>query len=245
MLWFIMILFAVLSIVLLTGKGAFLIAGYNTAGETERSQYNEKLLCRVMGGGMSVFTVLIALDAFSGGGFSSTLGGVHPVLIAVTIVVMLVLSNTICRKKNSPEILIVNMESAKRRRLFSGIFTGVILVLATALFFTGKVKANPEEDILKIQCSYWPGIEIPYDNIESLSLMEGLDKGARTNGLGTYRISAGKWQNAEFGSYRLYANARCKTYIVMEVKKEIIVINAEDEKSTQSLLTKIKEKSPL
>lgn len=31
------------------GKGAFLIAGYNTMSEKEKAQYDEKALCRSMG----------------------------------------------------------------------------------------------------------------------------------------------------------------------------------------------------
>ena len=50
--WAVVILFAVLSIVLLMGKGSFLLAGYNTASKKEKSKYNEKRLCRVVGGGL-------------------------------------------------------------------------------------------------------------------------------------------------------------------------------------------------
>ncbi len=31
------------------GKGAFLIAGYNTASKAEKARYDEKTLCRFMG----------------------------------------------------------------------------------------------------------------------------------------------------------------------------------------------------
>ena len=42
-------LFAVMGILLLCGKGAFLIAGYNTMSETEKNAIDEKRLCRFMG----------------------------------------------------------------------------------------------------------------------------------------------------------------------------------------------------
>ena len=38
-----------LAVVFFCGKGSFLIAGYNTASEAEKSRYDEKLLCRFMG----------------------------------------------------------------------------------------------------------------------------------------------------------------------------------------------------
>lgn len=39
-------LFLILGILLWNGKGAFLIAGYNTSSKEEKSKYNEKALCR-------------------------------------------------------------------------------------------------------------------------------------------------------------------------------------------------------
>ena len=42
-------LFAALGIALLHGKGAFLIAGYNTMSDAEQSAIDEKRLCKFMG----------------------------------------------------------------------------------------------------------------------------------------------------------------------------------------------------
>lgn len=43
------LLFVALGIVFFTGKGRFLIAGYNAASPEKKSQYDEKALCRAMG----------------------------------------------------------------------------------------------------------------------------------------------------------------------------------------------------
>ena len=42
-------LFVLLGILFSRGKGAFLIAGYNTASAVEKARYNERALCRFMG----------------------------------------------------------------------------------------------------------------------------------------------------------------------------------------------------
>lgn len=47
----------ILGIILWRGKGAFLIAGYNTASPTEKAKYDEKALCR------SVAVMLFAMAA--------------------------------------------------------------------------------------------------------------------------------------------------------------------------------------
>lgn len=57
--WILIIVFAVVSLVLLSGHGSGLIAGYNTLTETEKNKYNKKRICRVMGIGMLIITILL------------------------------------------------------------------------------------------------------------------------------------------------------------------------------------------
>lgn len=54
------ILCLILSLVLLSGHGSFLIAGYNTATKKEKAEYNEKKLCRAVGGFMLFVAVMTA-----------------------------------------------------------------------------------------------------------------------------------------------------------------------------------------
>ena len=54
-------IFTVLSIILLSGHGSWFISGYNTASKEEKEKYDEKKLCRTMGIGMSVITILILI----------------------------------------------------------------------------------------------------------------------------------------------------------------------------------------
>ena len=44
-----LLVFLLLGLVFSRGKGAFLIAGYNTASRAEKERYDEKALCRFMG----------------------------------------------------------------------------------------------------------------------------------------------------------------------------------------------------
>ena len=43
------LLFVLLGIIFSRGKGAFLIAGYNTSSKEEKSKYDEKALCKAVG----------------------------------------------------------------------------------------------------------------------------------------------------------------------------------------------------
>lgn len=44
-----LVIFLFFSIMFLNGKGAMLIAGYNTLDEEERAKYDEKALCKAVG----------------------------------------------------------------------------------------------------------------------------------------------------------------------------------------------------
>lgn len=62
----IMIPFLIFAIVLSQGKGAFLLAGYNTMKESKKEIYNEKALAKFMGKIMYGYSFCILLWALDG-----------------------------------------------------------------------------------------------------------------------------------------------------------------------------------
>ncbi|MFD1708823.1 DUF3784 domain-containing protein [Siminovitchia sediminis] len=67
MVHFIIIIpFLIFAIVLSKGKGAFLIAGYNTKSEEEKAKYDEVALCKFMGKVSYGICFSIFLGALSG-----------------------------------------------------------------------------------------------------------------------------------------------------------------------------------
>lgn len=97
--WILVAAFAVLSIVLLSGKGSFLIAGYNTSSQKEKSNFNEKRLCRVVGGGLGIVTIIIGINAFYKFTVPPALSWLMPWGLLATVTAILVLANTICKTK--------------------------------------------------------------------------------------------------------------------------------------------------
>ena len=96
--WIVFVIFAVLSIVLLSGHGSWVISGYNTASKEEKEKYDEKKLCRTMGIGMSIISILILIMGL----FESVLPAffvyIAVGIIVVDFVVIIILGNTLCRK---------------------------------------------------------------------------------------------------------------------------------------------------
>ena len=97
-IWILAVIFLVLSIVLLTGRGSWLIAGYNTASKEEKSKYDEKKLCRVMGAGMAVITVMLFIMGLGEDVLPAAFAYVFAAVTIIDCVVMIVLCNTICKK---------------------------------------------------------------------------------------------------------------------------------------------------
>lgn len=96
--WVVFAIISIISLVLLSGHGENLIAGYNTASNEEKSKYITKKLCRVVGGGMSIVAILILIMTIG-----ETILPAYFVYISLTITVVdcilvIVLANTICKK---------------------------------------------------------------------------------------------------------------------------------------------------
>ncbi len=97
--WLIVVLFAVLSGVFLSGRGSWLIAGFNTASREKKERYDEKKLCRVTGGGLAVITVVIAFTLLFEDRLPASFANVLGIIIMMVVAGIIYLENKICKKK--------------------------------------------------------------------------------------------------------------------------------------------------
>ena len=80
------------------GKGSWLIAGYNTASEEEKSKINKEKLCRAMGAMTGCLALLTALLAyFDNESFAIFYG----IALCVLVVLTGIHVNKKCQKKSS------------------------------------------------------------------------------------------------------------------------------------------------
>ncbi|MEG0978608.1 MAG: DUF3784 domain-containing protein [Oscillospiraceae bacterium] len=242
LIWFVVAIFAVLSILLLMGKGSFLIAGYNTSSQAEKAQYDEKKLCRVMGIGMLIITLLLLVSAIFQFDFPKHFQWVLPVGITIDVVVMIIASNTMC--KNKDEDAITNSEQEKSLKSKAGTIATVVIVFLIGAFvcvsmFTGSVEINAGQKDIAIDVSMWSDDKILYKDIESVKYSKNVNLGTRTNGLGNLKIQAGQFNNEKFGNYYLYSNVDCKEYIILKTKYKTVLINDTDGAKTKQLYNQI------
>lgn len=251
-MWGIVILFAVLSILFICGKGSFLSAGYNTASAKEKARYDEKKLCRITGIGMAIITLFLIImilfeEKAPGVVFSLTLLGTIAVVIGC-----LALSNTICVRKNveiTPEMLSEAKEAIQKQEknnrkvaIGTGIFMVVIFAIEGVLLLTGEIKVVLNENNMEIDASYVGDKVLDYSDIEGVSFEEEFRFGSRVGGFGSFKLNEGRFKNTEFGRYTLYAYIKCRSVVVMRTEEDIIVVNAESREETEKLYLQILEK---
>ena len=97
--WIIVTILVVVSIILLMGKGSLLIAGYNLLPKEIKQKYNTKRLCRVVGGGTSIITVIMVIATLYRFEMPYTISWIIPWGLFGTIAVVGILACTICKRK--------------------------------------------------------------------------------------------------------------------------------------------------
>ncbi|MBR6780022.1 MAG: hypothetical protein IKM24_03290, partial [Clostridia bacterium] len=71
---------------------------------------------------------------------------------------------------------------------------------------------------------------------------ETFQKGRRTNGFGSPRLSMGQFENEEFGAYTLYAYTETESAVVLRSDGNILVLNGKDEAQTVEMFNLLQEK---
>lgn len=233
-----------ISLVLLMGKGGFLIAGYNTASEKERRKYNEKKLCRTVGAYMALITVLVLGAEILGENIPDwymalVMGGVF-----VGLIPTLLYANLGCRVKPGEEILLEEKELKRKKTRNIGTAVIVLITIAALAFsavllFTGDVKVLIQDDQLEIRGSYWSDYELPLSEIRTITYREDFETGRKRMGVNSLQLNEGTFQNSEFGEYTIYSYARCEDFVVMETTEGVLVINGKTPEETRTLYEKI------
>lgn len=97
-IWVVFVILAVISIVLISGHGGGLVAGYNAASKEEKAGYDEKRLCRTVGIGIAVIAFLVLASGLFANVLPASFAYVLLGAVLVDIIVIFIIGNTVCRK---------------------------------------------------------------------------------------------------------------------------------------------------
>ena len=91
------IILVIFGVIILIGKGDFLVAGYNTASKEKKQKINVKRLRLVIGGFLIIVALTLSLPFLIGNEENTRM--ITIITIVVMTIVCLLLANTWCIKK--------------------------------------------------------------------------------------------------------------------------------------------------
>ena len=221
------IIFLIISILLLMGKGSFLIAGYNTASEKEKAKYNEKKLCRIVGLGFLVMTCgLFSLFMLKDIGLYIMIG-----TFIVGMAIIFIGSEYASVERNQ-----------KKTKMSIGIGVLITVILGAfimGVMFIGDIDIEYNDDCVQLSGTFVSSSKIDYDDILKVEYCDDFDIGRKKNGINNAVVEAGRYYNDEFGNYHLYAYTHSSHYVIIYTKNEIFVVSGENEKQTQNIYNQL------
>ena len=111
----------------------------------------------------------------------------------------------------------------------------VILLVVGAMLMTGEIEIRYGDTALEIKADYWENVTVPYVDIDHMEYRNQDEPGARDFGFGSFKLLLGRFQNDEFGLYTRYSYAGCDSCVVLTVGDRVLVVNGQDEESTQEI----------
>jgi hypothetical protein len=235
------VLLGVATVLLLAGKGSFLISGYNTSSAKDKAKYNEKKLCRVMGfGTLSIFLSMLLVCIF--GIDTRWTMIVFLVTVFISVIAILLLTNTICYSEEFKQNKQAFHKETKKGSIVTTLTVIGIAIIAFVLLLTGDIKVQYGDTSFTVNASYWPNRTISYDTIDKVTYENNISVGDRTNGVGSFRLNEGKFHNSAYGKYFLYSYVDCKEFVKLDTSDGIIVINGKTPEATKEIYNTLLQK---
>lgn len=239
------IIFAAVTIALLSGHAGFLIAGYNTASAAEKAQYNAKKLSRLVGVGFAPITVVIGLLTVFQDNPPAWLLAALPIVILIGLVFILGFAGRLSRVKPAEGPMTdweVTSARSKTSRL-KVVGLAVVILLGCAGFMLimlgGNVAVRTEGDTLVVDAFLWNAPKVQADAIQEITYTEDFDRGHRVMGLGNARVQEGNFENEAFGRYKLYAYTQAEAWVILMTTDGILVLSDDNQAGTQAMYTTI------
>ena len=224
-----------------TGRGAMLIAGFNTSPKPMRDQYDSTALAKFVGMLMTAFSVilLLGMEALILAG-STTLFWIA-LIIALSILFYglyrMNTGNRFLKEGASLKDVVISAEDRKRSRslLIAGLAVLIVILIAVfALIGSGSVDASLEPDGLRVKASLVDE-SIAYDDIISVELRDHIENGRRGGGFGGMEVSSGNFVNDELGDYVLARYNSVASCIVVHHSDGVLVFNLSTAEGTNQL----------
>ena len=240
----------IMAIVLLSGRGGSLIAGYNTMSNEKKAIYDEKAMCRATGG--FLLALIFCLGLLYVGIYSAAvwLTIAAAVFLVVLIVGFLIYANTgkrFLKEKNAAPVVIERTKPRAAKAIIIAVIaiSAIVLVGVAALLIFGS--SEPDVLILDngIQIKAMYGRTVEYAEIANISLIEqsmgeiGLVR--RTNGFGGFgQALKGNFRSDSLGELLLFVQSDIAPTIWIECfNARDVYISFRDSEATKVLYNEL------
>lgn len=218
-----------------SGKGAMLIAGYNTTPRAVRNLYDQQALAKFVGMLMTVSLaiMLVSIETIFLSYSSLPFWTLMVIGLAVLFggVIFINKDKRFLRKGLSPLDMAKVEEEWRSNKdvmiavlVLVGIVVAVILIVAVLISGAGSVSASVDADGLHVSAPM-VNERIAYENITSIELRSSFDEGQRVGGFGGSHVQSGNFRNSEFGRYLLAEYTSVPNYIVVHYSDRVLVFN--------------------
>lgn len=133
----------------------------------------------------------------------------------------------------------------KQKKLMLILAAVAVVLIAVAVIgyvFTGDISYTYTDTGLQVTNSYISGVELAYEDMDSVELRQSFEFGVRGYGFGSARLAMGVYQNEEFEAYTLYAYKSCPSVVLIRSGEKVLVVNCETAEQTQTLYQTLLEK---
>lgn len=230
----------VLSIILLSGRGSWLIAGYNTMSKEQQNKYDSKKLTRATGI-MSIITSL-ALLALA---FSFLNAIVFLIILFISVTITIIYTNKYCLKPDSDNEetdLIIDKGKGSLLDIKTMIGIGfaiiVFLLVGVSMYFSSKPPVYTISNGTLIISTQF-GEKVNLSEIQSVQLKDDLPViESKINGLGLGSIRKGKF-SSDIGNVTLYIDSSKPPFIYIKTTSELIILNDQSKSKTETLFNEL------
>ena len=136
----------------------------------------------------------------------------------------------------------VNADEKLPRSIWDKIVLGVVvgaLLLVAILLNSGNVTIQYDAESFTVKSNHWQEKLVEYNLVEKIVYRESDDRGERVNGFENWKVLLGNFRNEEFGDYLRYSYAKCDSCVVVQLKKQTLVLSGKDDAATYELYEKL------
>ncbi|HEY8909392.1 MAG TPA: DUF3784 domain-containing protein [Desulfosporosinus sp.] len=234
-------LMIVVSLILLSGRGSWLIAGYNTMSKEQQNKYDKKKL--TMATGMMLLIISIAMLALV---FSLINTIIFLIIVFISVIMIIIYTNKFCLKpiidneEEADSIINTGKSSLLNKKTIIGIGFMIIvaLLVGISMYYSSKPPVySISNGTLVISTQY--GENVKLSEIQSVQLKNELPViQSKINGLGLGSIQKGKF-SSNMGNVTLYIDTSKPPFIYMKTTSELIILNDQSKSKTEALFTEL------